>query len=92
MRYYAPHTLYYKHGFFNNIYFLFFRTIALLITLVIFISSFVVFIVVKKKCGSMKRLIDKIGGSRITKSGSYNTNKSIIQIDIPTQGRSSLGT
>jgi hypothetical protein len=41
---------------------------------------------------SMKRLIEKFGGSRITKSGSYNRNKSIIQIDIPTQGRSSLGT
>jgi hypothetical protein len=39
-----------------------------------------------------KRLIEKFGGSQITKSGSYNTNKSIIQIDIPTQGRSSWGT
>jgi hypothetical protein len=38
-----------------------------------------------KRCGSMKRLIEKFDGNRITKSGSYNTNKSIIQIDIPTQ-------
>jgi hypothetical protein len=88
--YTAPHakTLYYKRGFFNNIYFLFFRKIALPITLLLF----VVFIVVMKRCGSMKRLIEKFGCSRITKSGSYNTNKSIIQIDIPTQGRSSRGT
>jgi hypothetical protein len=92
--YTAPHTktLYYKRRFFNNIYFLFFRKIALPITLVIFILLFVVFIVVMKRCGSMKRLKEKFGGSRITKSGSYNTNKSIIQIDIPTQGRSSRGT
>ena len=52
----------------------------------------VVFIVVMKRRGSMKRLIEKLGGSRRTKSGSYNTNKSIIQIDIPTQGHSSWGT
>jgi hypothetical protein len=81
--YTAPHTktLYYKLGFFKNIYFLFFRKIALPITLLLF----VVFIVVMKRRGSMKRLIEKFGGSRITKSGSYNTNKSIIQIDIPTR-------
>jgi hypothetical protein len=87
--YTAPHTktLYYKLGFFNNIYFLFFRKIALPITLLLF----VVFIVVMKIC-SMKRLKEKLGGRRITKSGSYNTNKSIIQIVIPTQGRSSWGT
>jgi hypothetical protein len=34
----------------------------------------------------MKKLKEKLGGSRITKSGSYNANKSKIQIDIPTQG------
>ena len=92
--YTAPHTktLYYKHGFFNNIYFLFFRKIALPITLVIFISLLVVLIVVMNRPGSMKRLKENFGGSQITKSGSYNTNKSIIQIDIPTQGRSSWGT
>ena len=84
-------TLYYKRGFFNNINFLFFRKIALPITLVIFMLLFVVCIVMKRR-GSMKRLIEKFGGSQITKSGSYNTNKSIIQIDIPTQGRSSWGT
>ena len=90
--YTAPHTktLYYKRGFFNNIYLLFFRKIALPITLVILLL--VVFIVVMKRCGSIKRLIEKFGGSRITKSSSNNTNKSIIQIDIPTQGRSSRGT
>ena len=82
-------TLYYKRGFFNNINFLFFRKIALPITLVIFMLLFVVFIVVMKRRGSMKRLIEKLGGSQITKSGSYNRNKSIIQIDIPTQGHSS---
>jgi hypothetical protein len=59
---------------------------------VIFILLLVVFIVVMNKRGSMKRLKEKLGGSRITKSGSYNTNKSIIQIDIPIQGRSSRGT
>jgi hypothetical protein len=87
--YTAPHakTLYYKCGFFNNIYFLFFRKIALPITLLLFVC-----IVVMNTRGNMKRLIEKLGGSRITKSGSYNTNKSIIQIDIPTQGRSSRGT
>ena len=92
--YTAPHTktLYYKHGFFNNIYFLFFRKIALSITLVILMLLFVVFIVVMKRHGSMKRLKEKLGGSRITKLGSYNTNKSIIQIDIPTQGHGSWGT
>ena len=83
-------TLYYKRGFFNNIYFVFFRKIAL--PIVIFMLLFVVCIVVMKKHGSMKRLKVMLGGSRITKSGSYNTNKSIIQIDIPTQGRSSRGT
>ena len=91
--YTALHTkTYYKRGFFNNIIFLFFRKIALPITLVIFMLLFVVFIVVMKKHGSMKILKEKFGGSRITKSGSYNTNKSIIQIDIPTQGYSSWGT
>lgn len=91
--YTAPHTkTYYKCGFFNNIYFLFFRKIALPITLVIFMLPFVVFIVVMNRPGSMKRLIEKFGGSQITKSGSYNTNKSIIQIDILTQGHSSWGT
>jgi hypothetical protein len=90
--YTAPHTktLYHKRGFFNNIYFLFFKKIALPITLVILLL--VVFIVVMKRCDSIKRLIENFGGSRITKSGSNNTNKSIIQIDIPTQGRSSRGT
>ena len=89
--YTAPHikTLYYKYGFFNNIYFLFFRKIALPITLVILL--FVVFIVMKKR-GNLKRLKEKFGGNRIAKSGSYNTNKSIIQIVIPTQGRSSWST
>jgi hypothetical protein len=89
--YTAPHTktLYYKHRFFNNIYFLFFRKIALSITLVILL--FVVLIVVMTKC-ILKRLKEKLGGSRITKSGSYNTNKSIIQIVIPTQRHSSWGT
>jgi hypothetical protein len=72
--------------------FLFFRKIALPITLIIFMLLFVVFIVVMKKRGILKRSKEKLGGSRITKSGSYNTNKSIIQIDIPTQGRSSRGT
>jgi hypothetical protein len=38
-----------------------------------------------KRRGSMMKLIEKLGGSQIIKSGSYNTNKSIIQIDIPTQ-------
>lgn len=92
--YTAPHTktLYYKRGFFNNIYFLFFRKIALSTTLVIFILLLVVFIVVMKRRGSLKRLIEKLGVSRITKSGSYNTNKSIIQIDIATQGHSSWDT
>ena len=94
--YTAPHTktLYYKHRFFNNIYFLFFRKIALPITLVIFILMFAVrvLIVVMKKPGILKRLKEKLGGSRITKSGSYNTNKSIIQIVTPTQGHSSWGT
>ena len=86
--YTAPHTktLYYKRGSFNNIYFLFFRKIAL--PIVIFMLLFVVCIVVM---GNVKRLIENFGGSRRTKSGSYNTNKSIIQIDIPTQGRSSRG-
>ena len=83
---------YIKRGFFNNISFLFFRNIALAITLVISILLFVVLIVVMKRRGCMKRLIEKFGGSRKTKSGSYNTNKSIIQIDIPTQGHSSWGT
>ena len=83
-------TLYYKRGFFDNISFLFFRKIALPITVVILL--FVVFIVVMKKFDSLKRLKEKFGGSRITKSGSYNTNKSIIHIDIPIQGRSSRGT
>ena len=87
--YTAPHTktLYYKREFFNNIYFLFFRKIALPITILLL----VVFIVMKKR-GSLKRLKEKFGGSRITKSGSYNTNKSIIQIDIATQGHSSWDT
>jgi hypothetical protein len=89
--YTAPHTktLYYKHRFFNNIYFLFFRKIALSITLVILL--FVVLIVVMKT-RILKRLKEKLGGIRITKSGSYNTNKSIIQIVIPTQRHSSWGT
>jgi hypothetical protein len=51
-----------------------------------------VLIVVMKKRGILKRLKEKLGGSQITKSGSYNTNKSIIQIVIPTQGHSSWGT
>jgi hypothetical protein len=87
--YTAPHTktLYYKRGSFNNIYFLFFRKIAL--PIVIFTLLFVVCIVVMN---SKRRLIEKFGGSRRTNSGSYNTNKSIIQIVIPTQGRSSWGT
>jgi uncharacterized membrane protein YqiK len=74
--------------------FLFFRKIALPITLVIFILMFAVrvLIVVMKKRGILKRLKEKLGGNRITKSGSYNTNKSIIQIVIPTQGHSSWGT
>ena len=88
--YTAPHTktLHYKLEFFNNIYFLFFRKIALPITLLLF----VVFIVVMKKRGSMKRMIEKFDCSRRTQSGSYNTNKNIIQIDIPTQERGSWGT
>jgi hypothetical protein len=45
-----------------------------------------------KKPGSLKRLKEKFGGSRIQQSGSYNTNKSIIQIGIPIQGHSSRGT
>jgi hypothetical protein len=77
--------LYYKCGFLDNISFLFFRKIALPITILLFI-------VVMKKRGSLKRLKEKFGGSRITKSGSYNTNKSIIHIDITIQGRSSRGT
>ena len=81
-------TLYYKREFFDNISFLFFRKIALPITILLF----VVFIVVMEKRGSLKRLKEKFDGSRITKSGSYNTNKSIIHIDIPIQGRSSQGT
>jgi hypothetical protein len=78
--YTAPHTktLYYKRGFFNNIY-LFFRKIALPIVILMLVY-----------CCHEK--IEKFGCSRITKSGSYNTNKSIIQIDIPTQRRSSRGT
>ena len=89
--YTAPHTktLYYKRGFFNNISFLFSRFIALAIYMVIPILLFVVFFVVMKRSGILKRLKKKLGGSRRTKSGSYNTNKSIIQIVIPTQGRSS---
>ena len=90
--YTAPHTktLYYKLRFFNKIYFLFFRTIALSITLMLL---FVVCIVVMKKHGIfLKRLKEKLDGSRRTQSGSYNTNKNIIQIDIPTQGRGSWGT
>jgi hypothetical protein len=52
-------------------------------------NCYVVCIVVMN---SKRRLIEKFGGSRRTNSGSYNTNKSIIQIVIPTQGRSSWGT
>jgi uncharacterized membrane protein YqiK len=92
--YTAPHTktLYYKRGFFNNISFLFFRIIVLALSLVISILLFVVLIVVMKRRGILKRLKKKLGGSRITQSGSYNTNKSIIQIVIPTQVHSSWGT
>jgi hypothetical protein len=91
--YTAPHTktLYYKRGFFNNISFLFSRFIALAIYMVIPILLFVVFFVVMKRSGILKRFKKKLGGSRRTKSGSYNTNKSLIQIVIPTQGRSSWG-
>lgn len=45
-----------------------------------------------KKRGILRRLKEKLGGSQITKSGSYNTNKSIIQIDIPTQRHRNRGT
>ena len=87
--YTAPHTktLYYKRGFFNNISFLFSRFIALAIYMVI--SLFVFFAVMKTSI--LKRLKKKLCCSRRTKSGSYNTNKSIIQIVIPTQGCSSWG-
>jgi hypothetical protein len=43
---------------------------------------FVVFFVVMKRSSILKRLKKKLGSSRRTKSGSYNTNKSIIQIVI----------
>ena len=90
--YTAPHTetFYYKRGFFDNISFLFFRKIILPLLLVIIL--FVVFIVVMKKRGTLKRLKEMFCGCRIKKSGSYNTNKSIIHIDIQIQGRSSRGT
>ena len=85
--YTAPNTkTYYQRAFYNNISFLFFRKITLSITIVL--SLFVVFII---KSGSLKRLREKFGGSRRTKSGSYNTNKSIIRIDISIQGRNSRG-
>ena len=88
LSYTSSHTkTYYKRGFYNNISFLFFRTIALSIVLLLF----VVFVVIIKS-GSWKSLKEKFGGTRRTKSGSYNTNKSIIRIDIPVQGRSSRGT
>jgi hypothetical protein len=48
-------TLYYKRGFFDNISFLFFRKIALPITLVILL--FVVFIVVMKKRDKLSKNI-----------------------------------
>ena len=57
--------------------------------MVIVISLFVVFFVVMKTSGNLKRLEKRLGGSRRTKSGSYNTNKNIIRIDIPIQGRNS---
>jgi hypothetical protein len=90
--YTAPHTktLYYKRVFFNNISFLFSRLIALAIYMVILILLFVVFFVVMKT-SILKRLKKNIGSRRRIKPGSYNTNKSIIQIVIPTQGRSSWG-
>ena len=93
LRYYTQRLIL-KHYIINTdfsiiIYFLFYRHIAPLITLVILLL--VVFIVMKKR-GILKRLKEKFGGSRRTQSGSYNTNKSIIQIVIPTQERSSWGT
>jgi hypothetical protein len=90
--YTAPHTktLYFKHRFFNNIYFLFFRNIA--ISIIPFILLIVVLLIVVMTEPILKRLKEKFGGIQITKSGSYNTNKSIIQIVIPTQRHSSWGT
>ena len=95
---YHTQRLILKHYFINVDFsiifiFLFFRiSTTLSITLVFCIVLFVVSIVVMTKHGSMMKLKEKLGCSQITKSGSYNTNKSIIQIDIPTQGHSSRGT
>jgi hypothetical protein len=90
--YTAPHTktLYYKRGFFNNISFSFSRFIVLAINMVGILLCAVI-VVEKKRSGILKRLKNKLVRSRRTNSGSYNTNKGIIQIVIPTQGRSSWG-